>query len=415
MEQCEWNFGPSSVVMGKDMGGIREMLTQLMSQLNPQGKSIIPLGHDDPSQFECYRPAKVVEDALVEAILSHKYNCYAPGNGLPDSRRAVAEHLSPGLPYKLFEDDVYLTAGFRQTMETIFAVLSRKDANILLPRPSYPLYDVLLAYNDIQARHYNLIPERDWEVDLDQVEAIADSNTVAIVLSNPNNPCGAVFSHGHLAKLAETAKRLGLLIISDEAYSPMVFGNKPFAPMGLFATVVPVVTLGSISNRWLVPGWQLGWIVTCDPHGILKDTQIKEAIGKLLNLVCDPATIAQGALPDILKNTPQEFYGQTLQMLAHAAEICYNRLQKIIVLNCQFKPQGSLFLMVKINTNGFEDINDDFGFCTKLAKEESVIILPGSCLGMKNWIRICFAVPPSLLEEAFDRIESFCQRHTKST
>ncbi|KAH9312206.1 hypothetical protein KI387_027241, partial [Taxus chinensis] len=289
---------------------------------------------------------------------------------------AVAEYLSLVLPYKLANDDVYLTIGCRQAMEVVLAVLNRKDANILLPRPGYPLYDIFVAYYGIRVRYYNLIPERDWEVDLDQVGAIADSNTVAIVLINPNNPCGVVFSHDHLAKLAETAKRLGLLIISDEVYSPMVFGDRPFVPMGLFATVVPVVTLGSISKRWMVPGWRVGWIVTCDPCGILQDTQIKEAIEKLLNLVSDPATIAQGALPDIIKRTPQEFYGKILQTLSHAAEICYNRVQKIDVLSCQFKPQGSMFLMVKINISGFEDISDDVEFCSKLVKEESVIILP---------------------------------------
>uniref|UniRef100_A0A0C9S8V9 TSA: Wollemia nobilis Ref_Wollemi_Transcript_3322_1541 transcribed RNA sequence n=1 Tax=Wollemia nobilis TaxID=56998 RepID=A0A0C9S8V9_9CONI len=364
MEECDWNFGPSVTATRED-GGIRGILTHLMSHMKTldEGKKVIPLGHGDPSQFECYRVAKEVEDALIRSIHTRKYNGYPPPGGIPDSRRAVAEYLSPGLPYKLAADDVYLTGGCRQAMEVVLAILSRKDANILLPRPGYPLYDVLLAYNGIQARHYNLIPERGWEADLDHVEEIADSNTVAIVLINPNNPCGVVFSHDHLAKLAETAKRLGLLIIADEVYSPMVFGDKPFVPMGLFATIVPVITLGSISKRWLVPGWRLGWIVTCDPRGILKETQITEAIGKYLDLVASPATIVQ----------------------------------------------------VKIDMSGFEDLSDDVGFCITLAKEESVIILPGSCLGMKNWMRISFAVSPSLLEEAWDRVESFCQRHAKYT
>jgi tyrosine aminotransferase len=185
--------------------------------------------------------------------------------------------------------------------------------------------------------------------------------------------------------------------------------------MGLFATVVPVITLGSISKRWLVPGWRLGWIVTCDPNGILKETKIIEGIRKLLNVVVDPATFAQAALPNILKKTTQEFYEQTLRTLSHAADICYNRAQKFDVLCCQSKPQGSMSLMIKINIPCFEDLNDDVEFCGKLAKEESVIVLPGSLLGMKNWIRMSFAVSICMLEEAWDRIESFCKRHAKST
>lgn len=399
----------------REMGGIRGMLAYLTSHLDPHGKSVIPLGYADPSPFECYRVPKEAEDSLVEAIRSGKYNGYAPAVGLPEARRAVAEYLSPGLPYKLVADEVYLTSGCRQAMDVTVAVLGCKDANILLPRPGYPLYEALLAYYGIEARHYNLIPERNWEVDLDHLETIADRNTVAMVLVNPNNPCGVVFSHEHLAKVAETAKKLGLLIVSDEVYAPLVFDHRQFVPMGLFATVVPVVTLGSISKRWLVPGWRLGWIVTCDPNGILKETKIIEGMRNLLNVVVDPATIAQAALPNILKKTTQDFYEQTLRTLCHAGDICYSRAQKLDVLCCHSKPQGSMFLMIKINIHCFEDLNDDVEFCGKLAKEESVIVLPGSLLGMKNWIRVAFAVYPSMLEEAWDRIESFCKRHAKST
>lgn len=402
----------------REMGGIRGMLAYLRSHLDPKGKSVIPLGYADPSPFECYKVAKEAEDSLVEAIRSGQYNGYAPAVGLPEARRAVAEYLSPGLPYKLGAEDIYLTCGCRQAMDVTVAVLGGKDANILLPRPGYPLYEALLAYNGIEARHYNLIPERNWEIDLDHLETIADRNTVAMVLVNPNNPCGVVFSREHLAKVAETAKKLGLLIVSDEVYAPLVFDHKPFVPMGLFATVVPVLTLGSISKRWLVPGWRLGWIVACDPNGILKETRIIEGIRNLLNVVVDPATFAQAALPNILKKTTREFYEHALQTLCQAADICYNRAQKLDVLYCQSKPQGSMFLMIKISIPCFEDINEDVEFCGKLAKEESVIVLPGtkwSLLGMKNWIRVSFAVSPCLLEEAWDRIESFCKRHAKST
>eukprot|EP01018_Ginkgo_biloba_P025804 Gb_40015 [translate_table: standard] len=417
MAKREWNFWPCSAVMGDSdnkMGGVRGALEFVTSHLNPQGKTKIPLGIGDPSQFDCFTPSPAAEDALIEAIKSRKYNGYSPALGLTQSRKAVAEHLSTGLPYKLTVDDICLTVGCRQAVQVSVAVLARKDANILLPRPVYPLYEAVLAYNGIEARYYSLIPEKDWEVDLDQVQSMADNNTVAMVLINPNNPSGAVFSYDHLAKVAEMAKGLGLLVISDEVYAHMVFGEKPFVPMGLFASTVPVLTVGSISKRWLVPGWRLGWLAICDPHGILKETQITEGIMKISNLTVDPSTIVQAALPQILEKTNRDFHRQTLKVLSHAAGICYNRIQKIDVLCCQSKPQGGMFLMVKINTSSFEDITDDIGFSARLAKEESVIVLPGSSIGMKNWIRISFGISPSLLEESWDRIESFCLRHAKT-
>lgn len=75
-------------------------------------------------------------------------------------------------------------------------------------------------------------------------------------------------------QVANTAKKLGIMIIADEVYEHLTFGSNPFVPMGMFGEVVPVLTLGSISKRWVVPGWRLGWIVTNDPNGVLNQTKV---------------------------------------------------------------------------------------------------------------------------------------------
>lgn len=115
--------------------------------------------------------------------------------------RAIAEHLSRDLPYKLSPDDVFLTVGCIQGIEIIMSVLAHPQANILLPRPGFRIYDARAAYDGVEARYFDLIPERNWEVDLDSVESIADENTVAMVIVNPGNPCGNVFTYEHLAKV----------------------------------------------------------------------------------------------------------------------------------------------------------------------------------------------------------------------
>jgi hypothetical protein len=75
-------------------------------------------------------------------------------------------------------------------------------------------------------------------------------------------------------QVAETARKLGIMVISDEVYGHLTFGSAPFVPMGVFASTVPVLTLGSISKRWIVPGWRMGWLVTNDPNGILQDSGV---------------------------------------------------------------------------------------------------------------------------------------------
>lgn len=116
--------------------------------------------------------------------------------------RAVAEYLNRELPTKLTAEDVYITGGCNQAIEIVIDSLAGNPAaNILLPRPGYPHYDARAVYSRLEIRKYDLLPESDWEIDLDGLEAAADENTVAMVLINPNNPCGNVYTYDHLKKV----------------------------------------------------------------------------------------------------------------------------------------------------------------------------------------------------------------------
>lgn len=111
---------------------------------------------------------------------------------------AIAEYLSQDLPDRLSADDIYLTIGARQAIEVVLTVLARPGANILLPRPWYPLYEAFVAFTGLEARHFDLLPEKGWHVDLDAIKNLADDNIVVMVIINPGNPCGNVFTHEHL-------------------------------------------------------------------------------------------------------------------------------------------------------------------------------------------------------------------------
>ncbi|XP_068667214.1 tyrosine aminotransferase-like [Aristolochia californica] len=409
-----WNFRRSEDAENAGRLTIRGVLNAIMSNIdNGDSRPVIPLGHGDPSAFPCFRTTPIAEEAIVSAVMSAKYNFYSPTVGILPARRAVAEYLNRDLPYKLSPDDVFLTLGCTQAIEIILSVLAQPHANILLPRPGFPFYEARAAHCGLEVRHFDLLPDQNWEVDLDAVRALADRNTVAVVIINPGNPCGNVFTYEHLSKVAETAKKLGVLVIADEAYDHLTFGANPFVPMGTFGSVVPVVTVGSISKRWLVPGWRMGWLVTIDPHGVLKETKIVDSIKSVLDITSDPATFIQGALPQILENTTQDFFSKTIESLKIAADICDSKIKEINCISCPFKPEGSMFVMVKLRVSLLESIKDDMDFCLKLAKEESVVILPGSSVGLSGWLRVTFAVEPSLLEEGLGRLKSFCQRYEK--
>ncbi|CAN1230778.1 S-alkyl-thiohydroximate lyase SUR1 [Linum perenne] len=385
-----WGFKPNNGLITASSITVRGILNLVMSKVNPDDqRPVVPLGHGDPSAFPCFRTTPAAEDAVVDSLRSAKFNCYSSTVGILPARRAIAEYLNKDLPNKLSEDDVFLTIGCTQAIEVALTVLARPGANILLPRPGFPYYEARAAVSKLEVRHFDLVPERGWEVDLEAVESLADENTVAMVIINPGNPCGCVYSYEHLKRVAETAKKLGILVISDEVYAHLTFGSNKFVPMGVFGSVVPVLTLGSISKRWIVPGWRLGWLVTADPNGILLKTGFVELIQASLNTSPDPPTFIQ------------------------AVDLCYDRLQDVPCITCPKKPGGAMFAMVKLECSELEGIKDDMEFCLKLAKEESVIVLPGTTVGQKGWLRITFAIEPATLEVGVGRIKAFCERHVK--
>ncbi|XP_062105946.1 tyrosine aminotransferase-like [Humulus lupulus] len=416
----EWNFRVEEEEQGNAASAVtvRGVLNLLFQNIRKDDNNkpvdvVIPLGHGDPSNFPSFRTAAAAEDAVVHALRSAKFNSYSSTNGLPSTRRAIAEYLSDDLPNKLTPDDVFVTLGCIQAIEMVITALARPGANVLFPRPGFPYYEARAAFCKLEVRHYNLIPEQGWEVDLEHVEALSDENTVGMVMINPGNPCGSVYTAQHLEKIAEMAKKLRFVVVADEVYAHICFGSTPFVPMGVYASVAPVLTLGSISKRLCVPGWRLGWIVTNDPHGILKKSGLTRKMINCLDVSADPVTFIQGAIPDMLQNTTKEYYSKIVAIVKETAETCYSKIKDNPVIDCPHKPEGSMFVMVKLNVSLLDDINDDLEFCIKLVQEESVIVMPGVALGMKNWLRITFAIEPSLLEDGLQRIEAFCQRHAK--
>ncbi|KAL3616947.1 hypothetical protein CASFOL_039341 [Castilleja foliolosa] len=418
MENGTWRFRGNdklNIDTTDTIGGTLYWLRKTCADNEDEIRPLIPLSNGDPAIFPCFRTSLIAENAVVDALQSAKLNTYCPFFGMLPARRAVAEYLSKDLPYKISDDDVYMTLGCTQAIEVIVTVLASPGANILLPKPGFPTFEARCAFSDLEYRHFDLLPEKGWEMDLDAIEALADENTVAIVVINPGAPCGVVFSYDHLKKVAEIAKKLGIIVISDEVYEHIVFGDTPFVRMATFSSIVPVFTLGSLSKRWAVPAWRMGWLVTCDPCGALRDSGIRDQIMACLSLYSDPVTFIQAALPQILHDTEEEYFAKCINLMRQGANILYNRMNEIPCIACPTKPEGAIFVMVRLDSSMLEDIDDDVDFCYKLAKEESVILMPGVVVGVKNWLRFCYAIEAPDLEDGIDRIKSFCQRHAKQT
>ncbi|CAD6256736.1 unnamed protein product [Miscanthus lutarioriparius] len=410
-----WNFEPNERLLGLMSLSVRGVLARIKAEMvaggGGGGRPVIPMGHGDPSAFPCFRAAPEAVDAVAGALQSGEYNSYSTCVGLEPAHSTGLSRAQGHNKQKLNPAPALCVQSL--AIEIVCSVLARPGANILLPRPGYKFYEARAVFNGMEARYFDLLPEKDWEVDTDGVQALADKNTVAIVIINPGNPCGNVYSYEHLAKVAETARKLGIFVIADEVYAHLTFGERKFVPMGVFGAVAPVITLGSLSKRWLVPGWWLGWIVTNDPSGVFQRTKVAASIRTYHYICSDPTTFVQGAVPNLLENSKEEFFQKTIKILKESADICWEKLNGTNAITCPSKPMGSMFVMVKLDLSCLQDIKDDMDFCCRLAKEESVVVLPGRVVGCKDWLRITFAIDPPSLEDGLDRLKSFCLRHSK--
>jgi tyrosine aminotransferase len=117
--------------------------------------------------------------------------------------------------------------------------------NILVPKPGFPLYQVISESLGASVRQYPLLPETSWSCDLEQMEKLIDSRTKAILINNPSNPCGSNFTGSHLEDISAIARRHGLLIIADEIYGRLVFDGE-FAPCHVYSGDVPVISVSGI-------------------------------------------------------------------------------------------------------------------------------------------------------------------------
>ncbi|XP_023682846.1 tyrosine aminotransferase [Paramormyrops kingsleyae] len=403
-----WNIRASE--MSKNtLNPIRAIVDGMKITPNPE-KPMIALSIGDPTVFGNLPTDDKVLQAMKDAIDSHKYNGYAPSVGYQKSREVVASFYScPEAP--LEAKDVILTSGCSQAIELAINVLCNPGQNILVPCPGFSLYKTLAVSLGIDVKHYNLLPERSWEIDLRHLERLIDEKTACIIVNNPSNPCGSVYSKEHLQDVLAVASRNCIPILADEIYGDMVFPEYTFHSMAPLSRDVPILSCGGLAKRWLVPGWRMGWILIQDRNQAF-GPEIREGLVRLSQRILGACTIVQGALESILNNTPQEFYHDTVSFLKSNSEICFSALSSIPGLT-PVRPSGAMYLMVGIEIENFPEFENDVEFTERLVTEQSVFCLPATAFEYPNYFRIVVTVPEDMMAEACGRIREFCQEHYK--
>lgn len=346
---------------------------------------------------------------MKQVVDEGNFNGYGPSVGFVEARQAVAEYSRH--QGNVSAKDVILCSGCSCSLDMCIAALAGSGQNILIPKPGFSIYGTLAEGFGIECRSYNLIPEKDWEIDLHHLEMLIDDKTAAIIVTNPSNPCGSVFSKQHILNILNIAERHFVPVIADEIYEHFVFPGNEYHSISSLSKNVPVLSCGGLTKRFLVPGWRMGWIIIHDRHNAFDE--VREGLVSLSSRILGSNSLVQGALPAILKNTPQKFYDELVETLQNHANIAYQMLKEVPGLT-PIMPSGAMYMMVGIKTENFPEYPDDLSFVQDLVKEQSVFCLPGKCFNIENYIRLVLTVPREMIVEACNRIEEFCATHFKA-
>lgn len=142
---------------------------------------------------------------------------------------------------------------------------------------------------------------------MESLEKQIDTKTAAIVVINPSNPCGSVYSKQHLLEILDIASRNRVPIIADEIYEYFVFSGHEYTAMSALSKDVPILTCSGLTKRFLVPGWRMGWLIIHDRNNIF-EKEVRKGLRNLCGRLLGPTKLIQHALPTILKSIPQHFF-----------------------------------------------------------------------------------------------------------
>jgi tyrosine aminotransferase len=375
---------------------------------------LIGLHIGDPTTNPDLKPTPETTDAIIASIKSNKFNGYLPSAGALTAREAVAKYWLKHFPKNTKQTpihfkDVFITSGATQALDLCMTALSEPGSNILVPKPGFPIYKTLSSLIGVEIKYYKLLPQKNWEIDLEHMESMIDDKTCAIVYNNPSNPCGSVYTEQHIKDFLAVVHKHSLTVIADEIYEDIVFPGNTFYPCASFNTEVPVLSCSAVSKRFLIPGWRLGWIVIHD-----KCNRFNNQLHKALNYLCQrlivPNSTAQGALADILANSPNAYFDNLLNFLHSNARLAYDGFNDIPGLK-PIMPLGSMYIMVEIDLKSFPNFDSDIEFIKALVKEQSVFCYPGTHYEYPGYMRIVLSVPTKSLTEALNRIKYFCDKY----
>ena len=371
-------------------------------KLEESGQKVLKLNIGNPAAFGFEAPSDILKDVIQQLPTAQGYG---PSNGLYTARIAIQQYYQTLGLTDIKPEHIFLGNGVSELIMMSIQGLIENGDEVLIPSPDYPLWTAAVKLAGGEPVHYRCDEADQWQPDCNDIKSKINANTRAIVIINPNNPTGAVYSEAMLKELTQIADDHGLIIYSDEIYDKILYDEHQHIAVASLTDRL-VITFSGLSKNYRVAGFRVGWMAI---SGVVEEAQDYIAgLNMLASMRLCSNMPMQHAIQTALGGYQSIFdLTKSSGRLYQQMDFAYKRINEIPGVSC-VRPKGAMYLFPKIDRAKF-NIKDDELFILDLLKAKNILLVHGRAF---NWpepdhFRLVFLPHKETLQKALDSLEEF--------
>ncbi len=386
---------------------IRGPVLQEALRLEEEGQRIIKLNVGNPAAFDLSAPDEIIQDVIRNLPQAEGYS---ESKGIFSARKAIMQDCQLRGIFNVDIDDIYLGNGVSELIVMATQALLNNGDEVLVPSPDYPLWTAAVNLAGGKPVHYVCNEENDWQPDIEDIKSKISDRTKAIVIINPNNPTGAVYSEEILKELVDIAESKELVVFADEIYDRILYDGAVHYHLAKLVEKTLCITFNGLSKSYRLAGFRSGWLITSGQREHCRD--YLEGLNMLASMrLCSnvPAQYAvQTALGGYQSINDLVLPSGRLHEQMNAA---YDTLMQIPGVSC-VKPKGSIYLFPKLDESIYK-VKDDEKMILEFLRQEKILLVQGSAFNIpdKQHLRIVFLPRKDDIIDAVTRLGDFLQRY----
>lgn len=372
----------------------------LAKQMKEDGYDVIRFGTGEPD----FNTPDNINMAAIAAICDGKTK-YTPAAGIPALRKAIAKQLQDdcGLSYDYTQ--IVVASGAKHSVYIALAAITNPGDEIIIPAPFWVSYYEMVKMTGGVPVIVTAGEESGFKVTASQIEAAITDKTKCLMLNNPSNPTGMIYSKDELKSIAEVCVKHDLYILADEIYYKLIYDGIEFTSIASLGDEVKerCLLINGLSKSYAMTGWRIGYCAANKQLAKIMSNYLSHSTGA-------PSTISQWAAVEAI-NGPQQSCEEMRKAFEERRDYIVQRMNTIPGVSC-IKPNGAFYVMMNIEkligrTLGGKLITNDDDFAVAFLESAYVATVPCSGFGMKNFIRWSYAASMDNIKEALDRLEKF--------